>query len=558
MVAFRLMVSILLLVMSQGPHVLRAQSTVGLLLASPKATPGYNLIFPHNQSSVFLLDNCGRVVHQWVDDEIYRPGNAVYLLENGNLIKCKRFFSPVEDAIWAGGGGETVEVRDWDNVLLYSYTLNNEKFRLHHDVAPLPNGHILMISWELRSFEEAVAAGRDPESMIQNELWSEMILEWDPVQDSIVWEWHAWDHLVQEFDSGRNNFGRVGDHPELINVNYDEHDGHPDWLHINAIDYNPVLNQIMLSVPYFNELWVIDHSTTSEEAAAHTGGRSGMGGDILYRWGNPLAYDRGEASSQQLFFQHDTHWTDPTAEPGEDKFGMITLFNNRVNDSLSTGNVLSGAFDVAAHGYRMTGGTYEPAGFLHTITHPRQDPRSVSNSVSSTQVLSNGHVLLLAGRWGFAYEVTPDGEVVWEYVIPFRGGRPAQQGDTLEINNNITFHLKRYELGYPAFANRDFTASHFIESGTKPDICALTVGVAEVQPSRERLQVFPNPSRGQIQLHWEGGKSISGIVLDTRGQVVRRVELNGSEARIDLSGIQPGVYFLQVGSYPACKIVLIR
>ena len=118
-----------------------------------------------------------------------------------------------------------------------------------------------------------------------NELWAEAILEWNPMIDEVVWEWHIWNHLIQDYDESKANYGTVAEHPELIDINYDRNDGHPDWLHMNAIDYNPILDQIVMSVPYFDELWVIDHSTSKEEAASHTGGKSGKGGDLLYRWG---------------------------------------------------------------------------------------------------------------------------------------------------------------------------------------------------------------------------------------------------------------------------------
>ncbi|MGC8644373.1 MAG: hypothetical protein ACP5XB_31305, partial [Isosphaeraceae bacterium] len=59
------------------------------------------------------------------------------------------------------------------------------------------------------------------------------------------------------------------------------------------------LDQILLSVHSFSEIWIIDHGTTTAEAATHKGGRSGKGGDLLYRWGNPQAYRAGTAADQQ-------------------------------------------------------------------------------------------------------------------------------------------------------------------------------------------------------------------------------------------------------------------
>jgi len=122
----------------------------------------------------------------------------------------------------------------------------------------------------------------------------------------------VWDHLIQDYDPTRDNYGVVADHPELVDVNGWVEAGksiHPFWNHMNSIDYNPDEDQIVLSVRGSSELWVIDHSTTSAEAAGHTGGRSGKGGDLLYRWGNPETYDA--PGSQMLFDQHDAQWIEP-------------------------------------------------------------------------------------------------------------------------------------------------------------------------------------------------------------------------------------------------------
>ena len=97
-----------------------------------------------------------------------------------------------------------------------------------------------------------------------------------------------------------------------------------DWTHFNSVDYNPELDQIVVSPREFGELWVIDRSTTIEEAAGRTGGNSGKGGSLLYRWGNPAAYKSGSRADQKLFYQHDPKWI-PPGLPGA---GNILVFNN--------------------------------------------------------------------------------------------------------------------------------------------------------------------------------------------------------------------------------------
>ena len=166
-----------------------AQNTVGLLSYQPAKTyDGYNLLYPHNQPNVYLLDNCGEVVHVWEDDTDFRPGNTAYLLEDGRLVKTKRPAAVAGNPIWAGGGGAIVEIRSWDNDLLWSFERNDEFERLHHDIAITPEETILMIVWENKTREEAIQAGRDSMLLPDNELWPDYILEVDPETDEIVWE----------------------------------------------------------------------------------------------------------------------------------------------------------------------------------------------------------------------------------------------------------------------------------------------------------------------------------------------------------------------------------
>ena len=168
----------------------------------------------------------------------------------------------------------------------------------------------------------------------------------------VVWEWHLWDHLVQDFDKSKANFGNVAEHPELVNINYGEDELpsviaatarrktsprrmatpaanrppriDPDFTHFNGVAYNPDLDQIAVSVWAFSEFWIIDHGTTTAQAAGHTGGRRGRGGDLLYRWGNPRAYRAGTKADRKLFRQHNAHWI-PRGLPGA---GHLLLFNN--------------------------------------------------------------------------------------------------------------------------------------------------------------------------------------------------------------------------------------
>ena len=156
----------------------------------------------------------------------------------------------------------------------------------HHDVEMLPNGNILIMVWERKTAEEAELAG----SNLAIDIFPEAIIEVDPSTDEIIWEWHAWDHLIQDFDDLKANFGTIADNPQLINLNYVP-DELGDIMHGNGITYDKTNDLIFLSINFYHEVWVIDHSTTTEESATNTGGTYNKGGDLVYRFGNPTAYD---------------------------------------------------------------------------------------------------------------------------------------------------------------------------------------------------------------------------------------------------------------------------
>lgn len=530
-------------------HCLFAQNTVGLISHLPDLVyPGFNLVYPHNQSSVFLIDNCGQVLHTWADDSTWRPGNAAYLLENGNLIKTKRGPSPLNDSIWAGGGGETVEIRSWDNDLLATFTLNNDSARLHHDVAVMPDGNILMIAWELKSEAEALQAGRNPELLAQGKLWPDYLLEWDPIQDSVVWEWHAWDHLIQDVDPTKDNFGVVEDHPNRIDINFDTHEGHPDWMHANAIDFNPTLNHIVLSVPYFHEVWVIDHGISREEAR-------GEKGDLLYRWGNPIAYRAGDRLDQQLFFQHDIHWIEPDASRGDSLFGYMAVFNNRVGENYSTGNILA-TLDSETEEYIQEGLRFGPENFSRTILHPVDSTLLHSTSLSSTQILPNGNALLFAGRWGQAVEITPDNELVWEYLVPLQFGNPVRQGTELTINNNITFRMERYGLDYPAFEEKELTPQGYWELEPNEDFCLQTVSVENQLTEEEEIILYPNPATDKVVLQNSQKGFHTYILKDVLGRKWREISTTSQKVSMDLEGLSPGLYWIEIEGYRALPFLI--
>lgn len=452
---------LLLLLMLGLGTALHAQPTVGLLNYEQGQQNGYVLFAPMASTSTYLIDKEGRKVRSW--QSAYKPGKAAYLLPDGSLLRSGNFGNTF---FRTPGNGGIIEKFDWDGKLVWSYQISDAKQSQHHDIRPLPNGNFLAVVCEYIPREEAIQAGRLPERT-DHHVISEKIVEIKPEGKSakIVWEWRVWDHLVQEADRTKPHFAAVADHPELIHVNFinpasgDE----IDWLHVNSVAYNPELDQIIVSSYNFNEIWVIDHSTTTKEAASHSGGTYGKGGDILYRWGNPMTYNRGGYDDQKLFGQHSVKWI----EKGKPDAGKILIFNNgfgRMDGNYSSVDIITPPMDAKGRYILNSGKPFAPSAPEWSYTDSLLTT-FYSSTISGAERLPNGNTLVCEGTTGVFFEVTPDKRIVWKYKNPVWEAGTATQGTT--INGNLVFRCEFYTPSYPAFAKRKIKPEEPIELNTE-------------------------------------------------------------------------------------------
>ena len=416
-----------------------AKNTTGVILAVEGAFEGYTLVAPSESKTTYLVDLDGEVVHEW--EAAFTPGLSAYLLESGQLLRTgkARRETPFSEG---NGRGGVVELLDGSGEPEWRYRYSGDEHLQHHDVEALPNGNVLLLAWELVDEDTAIAAGRDPELLRDGELWPEHVVEVDPRTDEITWEWHAWDHLVQDTDPTKPNYGDPAAHPSRIDLNYVTDGGASDWMHANSVAYNAELDQIVLSVRSFHEIWVIDHGVDTEAAR-------GSAGDLLFRWGNPAAYGKGGVAPRMSFGQHDAEWI----APGLDGAGRISVFNNgTLYRPYSTVDELVPT--MAGPDYVLDENGVFEAKVARVVWPHEPDPDFFAHHTSGAQRLPNGNTLIADGPHGVILEVTPAGEKVWEYVNPYfdEGAELVELNDQELFKRRRIFRAERYAPDYPGLA----------------------------------------------------------------------------------------------------------
>jgi Arylsulfotransferase (ASST)/Secretion system C-terminal sorting domain len=543
--------------------------TVGLFLNDTANTyKGYTLMAPNKYTSTYLINNEGRLVHKW-SNSAYSPGNSAYLLPNGNLLRsCK------VTGYLSGGEGGRVEEFTWNDSMIWYFDYNTQNYISHHDVKYLPNGNILILAIEKKTISQALASGFDsskflPEIATLGYLLPDYIIEVQPTYPSggtIVWEWHVWDHLIQDFDSTKLNYGVVPNHPELIDC-----DGTGDKLksflnHLNSINYNAKYDQIILSCRANSEIWVIDHSTTTSQSSGHTGGRYNHGGDLLYRWGNPVCYKLGTAANRMLYQQHCALWVDSALSGA----GNLMVFNNGIGRNYTSVDQFAPPVDSLGFYYRANGTAFGPTSLSWTYT-ATPNTSFYCATIGGGQRLPNGNTLISNGLVGSFFEVTSTGQIVWRYVNPVTNTGPLHYNDSIPVDpqnttayNNYVFKVQRYSPTYPGLIGKDLTPGNFIElyySGVEGEFNHIPGTFALYQnypnpfnPVTNFKYDLPKNSFVKLTIYDIAGKEIETLVKEKQNPGTYKVNWNASQ-------YPSGVYFYKLVSETQSetkKMILIK
>jgi len=500
-----------------GLQIYAQDPTVGLVYYTEEANDGYTLFSPENNNFVYLINKCGILVNSWEFSDI--PNRTAYLQENGNLIRA---------------GIEKIEIRDWNNNVIWNYP--TKLLMQHHDIEPLPNGNILVIAYDYYTNAQIREKGKS-ETFEEDSIRLDKIIEIKPVgkdQIEIVWEWKLFDHLIQDLNPSLENYGNIQEYPGMMNINYSQE---LNFSHVNSIDYNENLDQILISARNLSEIFIIDHSTTMQESASSIGGNFNSGGDFLWRWGNKNNY-LNDSIPSQLYRQHDAKWIIDEYPDG----GAITVFDNNPGGDSFIKIVKP---EIDEENYVRSNDGFLPLNEEFSWSGQILGDQLKENRKSGFMRLNNGNFLVCETSKGRISEISMMGSVVWSYVNPTGKGN-FEQYDSLFGNG--TFRAIRYEREFEAFQKFELKLSSVIEDENNISNDCQNDILASKNVINHEFVMNPVYDQQLIFLKQEEF-DIKGIVLyDNFGKIRYKQDLSNNPSTVEKINLdsKTGIYHLLI------------
>lgn len=503
---------------------------------------GYVLTGAYGGTKTMLFDSLGKTVFEWDHSSLTNPkcGYSCYLLENGNLLRSAIVPEGTTHSSMSPAQGIIQEL-DPDGNIVWSYTLaSTDSGMLHHDMKPMPNGHILAVAYVPLTKQQLRTCGIDtaliPRMSATKFLLSERIIEIDPKAaggPKIVWEWKIHDHVIPG--------AQAANHPELISgtIVPQAYFGN-QWVHLNGLDYNAEHDLILFSSRVFSECYIIDHNTTTQEAAGHTGGGRGKGGDILYRWGNPANYKVSGATKLNVL--HCVNFI-PKGYPGE---GNVIFFHNNSSATSNPGHgvekTTSQVIEIKLpvdDNFNFSKSAGQPFGPTSPTWIFAPSDSFSSPAMSSAFRLPNGNTLahlaypsnngsLDMNTNSQLLEIDKNQKILWKYTIvtdPSKGATP-NPGGMMNVSYNpakIMYYNKNY-VGIKKLLSDVSTQ--------KPNNTAPIV------------QTSIDQSFGKLTISGINASKIH--IFNIQGKRTESLSANGKSITIDTYRYSAGVYYAKI------------
>lgn len=335
-----------------------------------RAHPGYNIFTVGLAPQVFLADMEGKIVHEWrYPQEQEGLWHHAIMLANGDLVVINEFHHVLR--------------LDWHSNLIWK-----KEMLPHHDVIQLPDGTFYVIGVESWRYRGLVV--RFPAIVHLNDAGEE------------IGRWSAHDHMDQ--------IKQAMDQRSFLDTLLDSLLACKSWLEVyNEIadrDEAKVLDDSKVKYDQFhmNTLNLIPSTPLEKKDPRFEEGNL----LVCFRNVNQIAVlDRDTKQVLWAWGEGHLEWPHhPTMLPN----GNILIFDNgsrRKYSRVIELNPITGTID-----WEYTG-----------------DPPSTfySYGKGSAQRFVNGNTLICEGDRGRVFEVTPQGEIVWEWLNPTLKGKRRVQ-----------------------------------------------------------------------------------------------------------------------------------
>ncbi len=463
-----------------------------------------------------IINTDGEVVHSIDVPALSGINYAYMLENGNILIVGSSPGKLKNSAIMGNGPGATIMEVTWDGTEVFRFKGQDAEanYSMHHDMRKIWNKTLgeytyIFLAWEHYTEQDALKLGFNPETgsgQQKSGVWSPDVIYEVNQAGEIIWRWSFADHLVTEFadNVATETFisdgplarpvspavvGHPSDYPGKLDVNFRH--GSPgkvgpykDWTHCNSLDYNPEKGHIALNAKHMNEMYVIDHDNTfvsTSDWNANWAAAASEAGDFLYRFGNPASYvpaeDLGEAEQayyyaghHQFWGAHNIHWIGGAYYPGWDtlpgegnfiifdnscwnpveRLSRIVEWNSHVDSTLAdTGDYVDQR--MAGYNDNVTMSKYNVSNQVEWMFKSKRNS-FYSSYISGMQRMPNGNTFVDSGAHGHFFEVTPGGDVVWEYINPIAGG--GIQASIRDGESNSTFRAYKIPAGHPGLRGK--------------------------------------------------------------------------------------------------------
>lgn len=390
----------------------------GVTIYDPSRTYNSFVSFSSMDGNTHLIDMDGNEVHRW--SHVGIPGEVI----DPRLVQGERghVLVQLEDGDDPRGGifsNGTVGELDWSGKILWQWGKQapGGAARQNHDWTRLPNGNTLLL----------VAMPRTVKGLGPKVIGDQGIYEVNPGGE-IVWQWIAGDHLA-EFGISvagrrylRERIARTAvDIWGYLEINDMQVLGPNRWYDAGDGRFAP--ENIMMDARKGNFVFIISKATG--KVVWRLG--PGFSGDDYFADGRIQRRDIPRPVDQ-ISGQHDAHLI-PQGLPGA---GNLLLFDNQGGAGFPP--VALGVY--AGSRVLEIDPVKKEIVWQYTGESSGRPPWSFFSSfISSVRRLPNGNTLIDEGMNGRLFQVTKDGEIVWEYVNRYPG--LVTRGSKHIVNSSI-------------------------------------------------------------------------------------------------------------------------